>query len=171
MLKEKIEKDFQDALKENNKPKISSLRMLKAAIVNREKEKRYNLGKGKTEASGKEIKEESRLTDEEIVKIIFSEIKKRREAITLFRKGKREDLAEKEEAGARVLEAYLPEQISEEEINRLAREAIGKAGAKGIKDMGRVMKELMPKLNNRADGSLVSRVVRGLLQNIENDGD
>jgi len=163
-LKQKIQQDLTAALKEKKELELSVLRMLNAAIINKEKEKRYKISKVKTELGEEELEKESGLSEDEVLEIIFSEIKKRKEAALLFEKGKRMDLSEKERAEAKILEKYLPEQLSEEEIKKLAKEAIGKTGAAEIKDMGKVMAELMPKLKGRADGSLVSKVVKEILE-------
>ncbi len=172
-IKEKIEEDFKKALKEKKEIEVSTLRMLQAAIFNKEKEKRYRLSKEKPGLNleelkkesplAKELEKESVLTDEEVLEVISSEIKKRKEAILEFEKGKREDLVKKEKAEMEILQRYLPEQLSEEEIKKLAREIIEKLGAKDIKDMGKVMAQLMPKLKGRADGSLVNKIVKDLL--------
>ena len=104
ILNEKIEKDFQKTLKERKAIKISTLRMLKAAIFNKEKEKRYKLSKTKPELSGEELEEESQLNDEEVIEVISSEVKKRKESILEFEKGKREDLVEKEKKELDILQ-------------------------------------------------------------------
>jgi len=163
MLKIKIEKDFQKVLKERKEIEISTLRMLKAAIFNKEKEKRYKLSRQKPELTGEELEKESQLIDEELIEVLSSEIKKRKEALILFERGKRKDLAKKEKAEMKILQNYLPEQFSEEEIRKLIEEAIKKTGAKEIKDMGKVMSELMPKVKGKADGSLVSKIVKEVL--------
>ena len=163
MLKIKIEKDFQKVLKERKEIEISTLRMLKAAIFNKEKEKRYKLSRQKPELTGEELEKESQLIDEELIEVLSSEIKKRKEALILFERGKRKDLAKKEKAEMKILQNYLPEQLSEEGIKKLANESIKKVGAKDIKDMGKVMAELMPKIKGRADGSLVSKIVKEVL--------
>ncbi|PIS39063.1 MAG: glutamyl-tRNA amidotransferase, partial [Candidatus Nealsonbacteria bacterium CG08_land_8_20_14_0_20_43_11] len=111
----------------------------------------------------KELVAKSELTDEEVIEVIFSEIKKREEAALAFETGKRPELAEKERKEAVILKNYLPELASEEEIRVLAEEAIKEIGAKEMKDMGRVMADLVPKLKGRADNTLVSRVVKELL--------
>jgi len=162
-LKEKIEEDLKSALKKGQRIEVSALRMLKAAIFNKEKEKRYKISKEKPEAEEKELEKESQLTDEEVIEVISSEIKKRKEAILEFEKGKREDLVKKEKAEMEILQKYLPEQLSEEEIKKLAKETIEKVGAKEPKDMGRVMAELMPQVKGRAEGSVVSKIVKELL--------
>ncbi len=163
MLKEKIETDFKQAMKERKEIEISVLRMLRADILNKEKEKRYNLSKEKPELTEEELEKESSLTDEEILQVILSKIKKSKEAILSFEKGEREDLVKKEKEEIEVLKRYLPEQLSEEEIKKMAREVIEEIDAKDIKDMGRVMSNLMPKIKGRADGSLVSKIVKEML--------
>ncbi|HZW35980.1 MAG TPA: GatB/YqeY domain-containing protein [Candidatus Deferrimicrobiaceae bacterium] len=138
-------KDMQKAAKERNPLALSALRMALAEIKNRE-----------IEARGE-------LADDAVVKALASMVKKRRESIELFLKGNRPELADKEEGEISVLSAYLPQGLSEAEVESLAREAVAAAGAKSPSDMGRVMKELMPKVAGRADGKLVSEVVRRLL--------
>ena len=163
-LKIKIQDDLESALREKREIRLSALRMLLAAISNRETEKRTRIWKEKPGLSIEELKKESQLTDEEITKVIASEIKKRKEAIELYKKGQREELAKKEEEEMKILEKYLPEQLSEEEIRNIAKEVIKEVGAKEMKDTGKIMKELMPKVKDRADNSLVSKVVKELLE-------
>lgn len=162
-LKGNIRENLKEAVKNREELKSSVLRLLLAAIFNKEKEKRYKLSKEKPELSGEELEEESQLNDEEVIEVISSEVKKRKESILEFEKGKREDLVEKEKKELDILQKYLPEQLSEEELQKLAKEAIDKTGAKEIKDMGKVMQEVMPKVKGKADGSLVSRIVKDLL--------
>jgi Uncharacterized conserved protein len=143
-------------MKEKKEREISTLRLLKDAIFKREKEKRYRLfGKVKEE----ELEKESQLSDQEIIEVILSEIKKRKEAILGFEKGKREDLVKKEKEEMKILERYLPEQLSEKEIENLAKEIIGKVGP----NFGKVMKEMMAKVKGRAEGALVSKIVKKLI--------
>jgi len=144
-LKEEIEKDFLSALKEKNLEKIGVLRLLKNEIHKKEIEKKENL------------------TNEEIQELILKEIKKRKEAITLYEKGKREDLAEKEKREIEILKKYLPEMISEKEIEKMAKETIEKLKVKEIKEMGKVMGELMKKLKGKVDGEKVAEIVKKLL--------
>src|SRR5512134_1063844 len=144
-LKDRLQKDMQKAAKERNPLALSALRMALAEIKNRE-----------IEARGE-------LPDEAVVKALASMVKRQRESIELFLKGNRPELAEKERAEIAVLSSYLPEALSGAEVESLAREAIASAGAASPSDMGRVMKELMPKVAGRADGKLVSEVVRRLL--------
>ncbi|MCX6759084.1 MAG: GatB/YqeY domain-containing protein [Candidatus Nealsonbacteria bacterium] len=153
-LKEKIRLNLNSALKEKRTLEVLVLRQLLAAILNKEKEKRF---KAKEE---KDIQ----LTDEEVIEVISSEAKKRRESIFEFGKGKRQDLVEKEKKELEILEKYLPEQLPEEEIRKLIKDAIEKTDAKEIKDMGKVMAELMPKIKGKADGTLVSKIVKELLE-------
>ena len=150
MLKNKIQEDLNSALKDKKELEVSVLRMLLAAVLNKEKEKRFKSGKA----------EEVPLTDEELVGVIFSEIKKRKEAIDLYEKGGRLELAAKEKKELEVLQKYLPAQLSDDELRKLVKEAIEKVAAKEIKDMGRVMAELMPKVKGKADGNLISKIVK-----------
>jgi len=162
-LKEKIQENLITALKGKKEIELSALRMVLAAISNKETEKRTKTWKEKPELKVKELEKESQLTDEEAIEVIFSEIKKRKEAILEFEEGKREDLAKKEKAEMEILGKYLPEQLSEEEIKKLAKETIEKTGAEEIKDMGKVMAELMPKVKGKTEGGLVSKIVKELL--------
>jgi hypothetical protein len=135
-----------------------------SSILNKEKEKRYGLSKKNPNASEQELEKDSQLTDEEILDVISSEAKKRREAAEGFEKGGRTESAEKEKKELDILLKYMPAQMSEEEIRNLVKESVEKVGAKEIKDMGKVMAELMPKTKGRADSSLVSRLVKESLQ-------
>lgn len=150
MLKNKIQEDLNLALKEKNELEVSVLRLVLAAVLSKEKDKRFKSGKA----------EDVPLTEEELIETISSETKKRREAVELYIRGARPELAEKEKKEMEILQKYLPEQISEEEIKKLVREAVVKTEAKEIKDMGRVMAELMPQVKGKADSSLVSKIVK-----------
>ena len=151
MLKQKIRQDLNRSVKKREEINSSVLRMVLAVILNREKEKQYKEDK------------EGQLTDEEIIEIVFSEIKKRKEAILGYEKGDRKELAEKEKKELEILQEYLPKQLLEEEIKKLAKEAIKKIGAKELRDMGKVMVELTPKTKDKADGVAVSKIVKELL--------
>jgi uncharacterized protein YqeY len=144
-LKDRLQKDMQRAAKERNPLALSALRMALAEIKNREIEARGELG------------------DDAVVKALGSMVKKRHESIELYVKGNRPELADKERAEIEVLSAYLPEGLSDAEVESLAREAIASAAARNASDMGRVMKELMPRVAGRADGKRVSEIVRRLL--------
>ena len=105
----------------------------------------------------------NQLKNDEIVKVIFSEIKKRKEAIFQFEKGKREDLVNKEKKEIEILKKYLPKLLSEKEIEEIVKEIIKKLKANEIKDMQRVMREVMAKVRGRAEGEEVAKVVKKLL--------
>lgn len=153
MLEDKIKSDLNEALKKGDEIKRSTLGMLLAAVLNKEKEKRYK----------EKLEEEVELTDEEIIDVISFEAKKRKESIIEYEKGERQSLAEKEKKELEVLQEYLPEQFPEEEVKKIVKETVEEVGAQDIKDMGKVMAELMPKLKGRADGGLVSKIVKELL--------
>jgi uncharacterized protein len=152
-LEDKIQKDLIEAMKHKEELKTSVLRLLTAAVLNKAKEKRYKL---------KEEKDVS-LTEEELIGVIVTELKKRKEAVLEYQKGQRQDLADKEKKEAEILQKYLPEQLSEQEIRGLVKKAIAKTGAKEAKDMGRVMSALIPQIKGRADGGAVSAIVKELL--------
>lgn len=141
----RLSEDQKAAMKSGDQPRVALLRLLRTRIKEAEVEKR------------------SKLSDEEVYKIIQSEVRRRQEAIELFEKGGRGDLATREKSEIAILESYLPEKASEEEIAREAAKAIEDAGATGPQDFGKVMKILMPRLAGRAEGSVVGRVVKDLL--------
>jgi len=145
-LKERITQDLKDAMKSKDQVRVRTLRMILTTIRNIEVEK---------------MKE---TTDEDVIDALQKEAKKRREAIEQYEKAGRNDLADEERKELSVIEEYLPEQMSEEEIKELAKEIINQVGASTVKDLGKVMKEIMPKVKGRADGKLVNRIVRELLQ-------
>lgn len=144
-LKERIRQDMLKAAKGRDSLALSSLRMAVAAIQN-----------GEIEARGE-------LADEAVVRLLGTLVKQRREAIELYRKGNRPELAEKEAQEIVVLTRYLPETLSAGEIEGLAGDTVREIGAKGPADLGRVMKELMPKVAGRADGKAVREIVQRLL--------
>lgn len=144
-LRERIEADTKDALKSGAKDKVSTLRMLNAALKNKQIDKRRPL------------------TEEEVIETVRSLIKQRRDSVEQFAKGGRQDLVDKESAEITVLEAYLPKQLTREELEPMVRNAITQTGANGAKDMGKVMKALMPVVGGRADGKLLSELVKNAL--------
>jgi uncharacterized protein YqeY len=162
MLKDRINEDFKTAFKQKEVTRLSVLKMLKAAILNKEKDKEYQFNKqGKPfDAAGGGG---AALTDEEILEVIASEVKKLRDALALFIQGGRTDLADKTKEEIEILLQYLPEQLNEDEIKKLVAEAIADAGATTIKDMGKVMAVLMPKVKGRADNAMVGRFVKEAL--------
>jgi uncharacterized protein YqeY len=144
-LRETIDADIKEAMKAGAKDKVSALRMLVAALKNKQIDKRRPL------------------TDEEVAETIRFLIKQRKDSIEQFAKGGRQDLVDKETAEVAYLEVYLPQQLSREEIERTVREVIAQTGAQGARDMGKVMKALMPLLAGRADNKLVSELVKHAL--------
>jgi uncharacterized protein len=146
-IQTRLEEDLKSAMKGGDKERVSVFRFLLSNIKNRRIEK----GKDAT------------LSDDEITQVIMSSIKQRREAIEQFTKGGRSDLVEKEEAELRILQSYLPEQLSEEELTAKIQQVIAEAGAVGLKDMGKVMKGVMLLVSGRAEGSVVSAKVKSLL--------
>lgn len=142
-LKEQIIADMTAAMKAKDAARTSTLRMLKAAITNREKE-----GGGET-------------TDEDVLKLLRSQLKQRRDSVEQYQKAGRQELADKETAEITIIESYLPQAASAEEIEAAVAAAIAETGATSMKEMGGVMKAVMPKLANKnADGRLVSDTVK-----------
>jgi uncharacterized protein YqeY len=146
-LKEKLQADLTDAIRSRNEVVSGTVRMLLAAITNEE-------------VAGKAAKV---LTDAEIITVLSREAKKRREAFEAYTQAKRDDLASKEKAEAAVIANYLPEQLSEAEIKKLIVDAIAETDAKGPAGMGLVMKVLQPKIAGKADGGVVSGLVKAAL--------
>jgi uncharacterized protein len=144
-LRERIDTDIKYALKSGAKDKVSTLRMLNAALKNKQIDKRRPL------------------SEEEVVETIRSLIKQRKDSIEQFAKGGRQDLVDKETAEVAVLEVYLPQPLPREELEALVREAVASTGAQGAKDMGKVMKALIPMVGGRADGKLISELVKNSL--------
>lgn len=141
-LKERLSEEMKDAMRSQDKIRLSTIRMLLSAVKNKE----IDLGK--------------KLADEEVVETITSQVKQRRDSIEQFTKAGRSDLAEKEEAELRILQEFLPEQLTAEEVEAEVEMAVKEAEAFGMKDLGKVMKLLMPRVAGRADGKLVSEKVR-----------
>jgi uncharacterized protein len=146
-LKEKLQADLTEAIRSRNEVVSGTVRMLLAAITNEE-------------VAGKAAKV---LTDAEIITVLSREAKKRREAVEAYTQAKRDDLASKEKAEAAVIANYLPEQLSEDEIKKLIQAAITETGAAGAAGMGLVMKVLQPKIAGKADGGVVSGLVKAAL--------
>ncbi len=143
----KIQEDMKAAMKSGDKLKVSTLRMILSDLHNLEKEKNV----------GKEEKEE--LTEEDIISIIQRGIKRRKEAIELYQKGEREELAEKEKKETEILKAYLPEALSPEEVEKKVEEIIAEFDVTDRKQMGIVMKEMMSRYKGRVDGSQLKEIV------------
>lgn len=164
LLKDKILASLEGALREGDKTKLSTLRLLNAAILNCEKEKRRKIAKIKKDLPEKELEKNSKLSNREVLEIIISEAKKKREAIVGFEKGKRQDLAQKEKEELEVLKKYLPEQLDDERLKKLIINAIKETGAKNIKEIGKIMKFLMPKIKGKADVGQAVQVIKKILQ-------
>lgn len=162
MLREKINQDLKKAQQEKNELVILVLRGINAAIHNKEIEKRTKLSK--QEKDIEKLEKESKIIEEEVMEVVSNEAKKRKEAIEEFKKGNRNDLAEKEQKELEILKKYLPEQIGEDQIREEAKKTIEETNATGPQDTGKVMSVLMPKLKGKAEGGLVSKIVNDLLR-------
>lgn len=149
-LQEQLVNDMKEAMKSGDSVKVSTIRMLKAAIKNKEIEK-----------GGTSYK----LSDKETLEVIVTAIKQRKDSIEQFTKGHRLDLAEKEKKELGILQAYMPPQMSDEDVKAEVKKAIAETSASSQKDMGKVMKVLMPRIAGRADGAVVNRIVRELIGN------
>jgi uncharacterized protein YqeY len=149
-LREKIAEDLKSALRDKKQTELSVLRMLQSAIRNKEIEKRKRDG----------------LTDEEVIEVIASEIKKRKEAIEEYTKGQRQDLVDKEKAELEILMSYMPKQMGEDEIREEVKKAIEEARAKTPGELGKVMKILMPRMKGKADGALINKIVKEELEKL-----
>jgi len=141
-LKDKIQDDLKQAMRERNQPRVDTLRLLTAAIKQREVDERITLD------------------DTQILAAIDKLVKRSRESIEQYEKGARPDLAAKEQADIAVWQAYLPKQLSDAEVDQLIVDAVAATGATSIKDMGKVMGVLKPKLQGRADIGQVSARIK-----------
>jgi uncharacterized protein YqeY len=141
-LKDRLDADLKTAMREKEALRLSTIRMLKSAIKYRE------------------IEVMKPLDDAGVLAVIATEIKRRRDSVEQYRAGKRLDLAEKEEAEIAILQQYLPQQMTAEELAAKVDEVIARVGANGPKDMGGVMKVLLPEVQGRAEGKAVSETVK-----------
>src|SRR3990167_4183518 len=162
-IKQQIQNNVKESLKSGDALVSGTLRMALAAIISKEKEKRFKISKEKPALKEEGLVKESELTNDEVINTLLSEIKKRRDAITLYEKGNRPELADKEKKEIEIIQKYLPEQLSSDELKKLIKESISKVGAKEMKDMGKVMADLSPKIKGKADNSIVSKIVKELL--------
>ncbi|RJQ14576.1 GatB/YqeY domain-containing protein [Candidatus Parcubacteria bacterium] len=162
-LQEKINEDLKEAQRSKDELRTTTLRMLIGAFHNKEIEKRTKASRGSNKTAV-ELEKESRLNEEEMIKVVQSELKKRKEAIESFEKGGREDLVAKEKKEMSVLEKYVPEQISEEKLKAVVLEEIKGSGAKSIKEMGAVIKRVSERVGASAEGSRIAALVKSLLQ-------
>jgi uncharacterized protein YqeY len=141
-IQSKVDQEMIQATKARNKERLSALRLMKNALHNRE------------------IDLKGKLDDKEALVVFSSMIKQRKDSIEQFRAGRREDLAVKEEAELRVIQEFMPSGLSDAEIDECIEKAVAETGATGAKDMGKVMKQLMPSITGRADGKVVSEKVK-----------
>jgi uncharacterized protein YqeY len=148
-LKERLEKDLRDALRNRDELRKTTLRLALAAINNAEIEKRGELEEG------------------ELLAVLSKQAKQRRESAAQFAQGGRDDLVAQEEQELKIIEEYIPAQLSAEEIEARAREVIKEVGATTPAQMGEVMRVLMPQMKGRADGRLVNTIVAAILSETE----
>ena len=144
-IKERLQEDWKQALKARDKFKAETLSTAKSAILLVEKT------------------DGIKLEDEKVIEIISKEIKQAKEAMLEFEKGNRQDLVDEAKARVEILLEYLPQQLSEDEILEIVKDAASEVGANNIKDMGKVMAAVRPKIVGRADGKLVSQIVKEYL--------
>jgi uncharacterized protein YqeY len=144
-LRDRLTDEMKVAMKSRDDLRLSTIRLIRSAVKNREIELRREF------------------EDVEIIEVIASMIKQRRESIRLFTQGARADLVEKEEKELSVLLGFLPPQLERAELEELAQKAIAECGAQGMKDLGKVMKVLAPQVAGRADGKTVAEVVKARL--------
>ncbi|MGH8373300.1 MAG: GatB/YqeY domain-containing protein [Gammaproteobacteria bacterium] len=144
-LKEKITNDMKDAMRAGDKPRLGVIRLILAAIKQREVDERITLD------------------DTQVLAVLDKMVKQRRDSVTQFQAGNRQDLADKEQAEIGLIQTYLPAQLGAAELDALVAEAIKTSGAAGIKDMGKVMGLLKPKVQGRADMGGVSALIKAKL--------
>jgi uncharacterized protein YqeY len=144
-LKEKLLIDLKDAMKARDTVRKDTIQLIRSAILQIEKDKKITLG------------------DDEITEVLARELKSRRDALSDIEKSGRADLKEKADKEIEIILGYMPRQLSRDELETIVREAIAETGALSLKDMGKVMKAVMPKVKGRADGNIVNDIVKGLL--------
>lgn len=142
MLTDQIQSDLKQAQLDRNEAKVSTLRLLISEIKNAQ------------------ISKMGELSDQDTISVIQKEAKKRKEAAAGFRSGNREEAALKEEGELKILESYLPAQLSDEELAKIVQDAISQTGAASVSDMGKVMGVAMGKVAGRADGGRISQLVK-----------
>jgi uncharacterized protein YqeY len=147
-LKKRIDDDLKEALKSKDSVTLSVLRMLKSEI-------HY-----------KEIERGSDLSDDDVISVLSTAIKRRKDSIQQFEKGGRDDLTSKEQEELAVVTKYMPEQLGDEELSQIISQAIDEEDASGPSDLGKVMRLVMPKVQGRADGKKVNKMVSSQLQSI-----
>jgi uncharacterized protein YqeY len=145
-LKERLQEDWKAAMKNRDSFRTSVITMAKAAVLQHEK------------IDGSE------LNDDQIIAVLSKEVKQRRDAITEYEKGNRQDLVNQANDEIKILLEYLPQQLTENEIRDIVKNAVTEVGAVSIKDMGKIMAAIMPKVKGRADGKLVNQIIKQLLE-------
>ena len=144
-LKEKLLSSMKEAMKSKDSVKLGTIRSVISAVKN------------------KEIDLKNELSEEEILAIVSREVKKRKEAAVLYEKGNRPELKDKEIQEMKILQTYLPEQVSEKDLRRRIQEVIDETGAEGMKDFGKIMKTLVPEFKGKADNSLIKELANEYL--------
>ena len=144
-LQDQLMADLREAMRNKDAPRRAAIRMVRAAIQNAE------------------IHWQREATDEEIIAIISGEVKRRREALDLFRQGGRDDLVAEEQTGLAILEVYLPKQLEREEIEQIVAQIVAEVGATDVRQLGGVMRQAMSQLKGKADGKLVNQIAREIL--------
>ena len=150
--RQRIEDDIRTALRAGDKQRLSCLRMVKSKVQEKQVELRGTEGR------------EVELSDEDVTNVVSAYAKQRRDSIESYEQGGRKDLAANERAELEILTSYLPQQMSEDEVSAIVDDAVRESGASEPKDMGAVMKLVMPKVKGRADGKLVNRIVQSRLK-------
>lgn len=150
MLKKKIIEDLYSAMRNRDKTRVSTLRLLKSDI------------------EYEEIDRKEALSDEDIIRLMFRSVRQRKESITLYKQGSRQDLVKKEELELAIISEYLPEQMETNQIKDVVVKAMSELMISGIADKGKLMGVVMPRLKGKAEGSLVNSVVDALLSGKEN---
>ncbi len=145
-LKKQLMNDLKESMKSKNKIKKNVITMVRSAIKQREVDERIELD------------------DQDIIGIISKQVKQKKDSIEEFRKGNRDDLVLATEKEIEILMNYLPKQLTEEEIENIVKQVVEEVGANSMKDMGKVMSNIMPQVKGKADGSIVNKKVRQYLQ-------
>jgi len=141
-LEERLVEEMKQAMKSNDKLRLSTIRMIRSALKN------------------KEIELRKKLEDEEVVKVIQAMVRKGEESVEQFQTGGRMDLVEKEKKEIEILKSFLPQPLSQEEILKIIDQSIQETQASSLKDIGKVMKSVMPKIGGKADGKLINQLVK-----------
>ena len=150
-MEERIQKDIMSAMKEKDEVRLAALRAVKAAIMQTKTSPNF---KGNRDAD---------LPDSDVLKSMEKLVKEREEAFNIYISAGRNDLADKEYKEMLVIKEYLPKPLTEDELNAIIKEVISEVGATTVKDMGKVMPVVTQRVNGRADGSVIGKIVRGIL--------